>query len=126
MTHPVLEAAADDVRAVLPHRTVDVERLTDGTLWIHVRSMEIGGQWAPSTIDLSVKLTTAFPASPPYPFYASDGLKLIGREAPAGLTSSVNVDGRTLAQISLNRPYDPEMENLGSRFVAVRHWLSIQ
>lgn len=121
MRHPVQQAAIDDVRETFPEHEVTDEDLPDGSVWLTVHGLEISDRWTPGTIDLSVKVPTTFPASPPYPYYGPPGLTWSGGQAPA--LQAINLDGVARTQISLMKPYDPETETLGGRIVAVRHWM---
>lgn len=121
MRHPVLQAAVDDVRATFPDHVVSDEDLPDGSVWLTVQNLALTDKWSPTSIDLSVKVPTTFPANPPYPFYAAPGLTwTVG---PCAAVTDVEIDGVARSQISLMKAYDPATENLGTRLLAVRHWM---
>jgi hypothetical protein len=124
MRHPVLQAAVDDVRDAFPGHEVTDDDLSDGSVWVTIKDLRLSDGWSPSAIDLSVKVPITFPSSPPYPYYAAAGLTWNGGQCPA--LQSVEIEGTKRTQISLLKPYDPDVETLGGRLVAVRHWMRSQ
>jgi hypothetical protein len=121
--NPAHTAAAETVREAFPGREVDVSEPGDGTTIIVVRGIQIGAGWAPPIIDLEVRLQTAFPSSPPYPYYGPTGLARTDGQALAPLQPQVVLDGQQRAQISLNKPFDSTVETLGARLMSVVAWL---
>lgn len=122
-THPLTGAAAETVRDAFADRVVDVDEPGDGSAVVTVREVPIGANWFPPTIDLSVKLQVTFPTTPPYPFYGPAGMTRTDGLSLAQIQPHVLVDGAFMTQISLNKPFDPAVETLGSRFAAVVRWL---
>lgn len=120
--HPVVEAAVNDVVAQFGRDVVEARELADGSVWVTVRDRCLGDAWIPSRVDLSVKILPTFPSTPPYPFYVTAGLRPVEKAAPPNLVPSTQVDGQTVAQLSLNKPFG-SADTLAARLVAVLDWL---
>jgi hypothetical protein len=120
--HPVIGAAVQEVVATFGQDEVHVRELTDGSQWLTVRNRDIGAEWTPSVVDLSVKLLLTYPNPPPYPFYLPATLRRANAAVINNLTTAV-VDGIEYGQLSLNRPFDPSKETLSSRLVGVLDWI---
>jgi hypothetical protein len=116
--------AIADVRRTFPEHAVEVEELEDGAVWVVMRGAEIGAGWNAPVIDLAVKLLVTFPSTPPYPLYGPAGLHRVDGTTFGPLQPSVTIgDGVARSQISLTKTFDPGVETLGARFVAVLGWL---
>jgi hypothetical protein len=119
VANPTHAAATDSVRDAFPGHTVDVEEPGDGTTVVTVRQLDVGTGWHVARIDLTVKIQITFPSSPPYPFYGPPGMaRTDGR-----VLSQIQLDGQVRTQISLMKPFNPTVETLGARLVAVVGWL---
>ena len=70
-----------------------------------------------------MRLQITFPTTPPYPFYGPAGMARTDGLQLAPIQPLVSIDGEQRAQISLNKPFDPATETLGSRLAAVARWL---
>lgn len=121
--HPILAAAIADVQSLYPGDTVSTAEQPDGSVWVTLHAVDIGPGWAPSVIDLSVKLQPTFPSTPPYPFYGPAGLTRTDGSACPPVQPQVTLDGAVRAQISLTKPFNPTIETLGTRFATVIRWL---
>jgi len=121
--HQVLAAAIEDVRAMYPGDTVSAAEQPDGSVWVTLHGVDIGTGWAPSVIDLQVKLQPTFPSTPPYPFYGPAGLARTDSRALPPVQPQVTLDGADRAQISLTKPFNPAFETLGTRFASIIRWL---
>lgn len=121
ISNPAHEAAVASVRDAFPELTVDARDLGGGITQVVLRQAQIGAGWTHSSIDLETRLQMAFPSSPPYPYYGPAGLAPTDdRAAPV---TDVVLDGEPRAQISLNKPFDPTVETLGARLLAVLAWM---
>jgi hypothetical protein len=88
-----------------------------------VRDIDVGAGWNQARIDLTVKLQITFPSSPPYPFYGPAGMARTDGRGLSQIQPQVQVDGEIRTQISLMKPFNPVIETLGARLVAVVGWL---
>lgn len=120
--HPVVEAAVNDVAAQFGRGVVDARELADGSVWLTVHDRCLGDAWSPPRVDLSVKILPTFPSTPPYPFYLTAGIRPVEKAAPPNLIPMTQVDGETVAQLSLNKPFG-DTDTLAARLVAVLEWL---
>jgi hypothetical protein len=116
-------AAVETVRDAFPGNEVDVEAKPDGETVVTVRAVDVGQNWNLTRVDLTVKLQVTFPSSPPYPFYGPAGLARTDGRVLSHLQPHAQLDGSDRAQISLSKPWDPTVETLGARLVAVVWWL---
>jgi Multiubiquitin len=123
LSNPTHADAVNSVRDAFPGHSVDVGEAGDGTTTVVIRDVEIGSGWSIPTLDLRVKLQVTFPSSPPYPFYGPAGLSRSDGSSFAQLQPHVLVDGEVRTQISLTKTFDPTVETLGARLVAVVAWL---
>jgi hypothetical protein len=123
VVQPEHQLAIENVRDTFPDHTVDIEVPNDGTTLITVRQVAIGEGWNHSVIDLAVKLQVTFPSTPPYPFYGPAGMARTDGLSLSQIQPQVQLDGQLRTQISLNKPFDPAIETLGSRVAAVACWL---
>jgi hypothetical protein len=121
--NPAHVAAVDTVRDAFPGHEVDIEAKPDGETFVTVRSVDVGPNWNVTSVDLMVKLQVTFPSSPPYPFYGPAGLARTDGRVLSHLQPHAQVDGSIRAQISLSKPFDPAVETLGARLIAVVWWL---
>jgi hypothetical protein len=120
-THPLVASAIDQVTAVFGDDAVLVESAPDGGVWVTLKDRDLGPGWAPHVVDVSVKLLPTYPTTPPYPFYVTTGLaRADGGQVPN--LNEVEVDGRRVGQLSLNKPFDAG-DDLAARLVAVLDWL---
>jgi hypothetical protein len=123
------DEALADVKATFRGHRVDHEELDDGSVWVILRRVTIGGDWNRGVVDLAVKLQVTYPTPPPYPFYCEAGLaRTDGTVFSPTQSNSVDLgDGVARTQISLRIPtqerFDDGHETLGARFVAVIAWL---
>lgn len=120
--HPLISAAVNDVVAQFGNDVVDAAEQADGSVWVTVANRSLTDQWEPQTVDLSVKLWPTFPSTPPYPFYLTADVRHVNGAQPPNLQPRVEVDGRVVAQLSLNKPFS-ERDSLAARLVAVLEWL---
>ncbi len=120
---PTHASAIDTVRDAFPGHTVDVDAPGDGTTIVTVRDIDVGAGWNVTAIDLAIKLQITFPSSPPYPFYGPAGMARADRRSLSQIQPQVRVDGEVRTQISLMKPFNPAVETLGARLVAVVGWL---
>lgn len=119
----VIADAVADLKATYQDRQVVTEELADGQVWVTLSGVGIGDGWSSERIDLSVKLQTTFPDTEPYPFYTAPGLHRIDGTQYAPIQPQVQIDGRLLTQISLNKRQMRPSETLASRFASVIAWL---
>jgi len=120
---PTHATAIDTVRDAFPAHPVNVDAPGDGTTVITVRNIDVGAGWNVTPIDLTVKVHVTFPSSPPYPFYGPAGMaRTDGRRLPQ-IQPQVQLAGELRTQISLMKPFNPTVETLGARLVAVVGWL---
>jgi hypothetical protein len=119
----VIADAVADLRATYEHREVVTEELADGQVWVTLTGVGIGDGWSSERIDLSVKLQTTFPDTEPYPFYTGPGLQRIDGTQYGPIQPQVQIDGRLLTQVSLNKRQMRTGESLASRFASVIAWL---
>ncbi len=115
--------AVETVREAFPENQVDVEAKPDGETIVTIRAVDVGPNWNVTRVDLSVKLQVTFPSSPPYPFYGPAGLARTDGRVLSPLEPNAQMDGTARAQISLSKPWDPTVETLGARLIAVVWWL---
>jgi hypothetical protein len=120
---PTHAAAIDTVRDAFPGHAVDVDGPGEGTTVVTVRDIDVGAGWSMARIDLTVKLQVTFPSSPPYPFYGPAGMARTDGRALSQIQPQVQLDGQVRTQISLTKPFNPAVETLGARLVAVVGWL---
>jgi hypothetical protein len=120
---PSHAAAIDSVRDAFPGHQVDVDAPGDGRTFVTVRDIDVGAGWNQARIDLTVKLQITFPSSPPYPFYGPAGMARTDGRGLSQIQPQVQVDGEIRTQISLMKPFNPVIETLGARLVAVVGWL---
>jgi len=120
---PSHAAAIDTVRDAFSGHAVDVDAPGDGRTIVTVRDIDLGAGWNPARIDLTVKLQITFPSSPPYPFYGPAGMARTDGRGLSQIQPQVQVDGEIRTQISLMKPFNPAVETLGARLVAVVGWL---
>jgi hypothetical protein len=120
---PTHAAAIDSVRDAFPGHAVDVDAPGDGRTIVTVRDVDVGAGWNLARIDLTVKLQITFPSSPPYPFYGPAGMARTDGRGLSQIQPQVQVDGEIRTQISLMKPFNPVIETLGARLVAVVGWL---
>lgn len=124
VVNPAHAEAMGTVRDAFPGHVIDAEASGDGTsTTITVRDVSVGEGWNVTKLDLTVKLQVTFPSSPPYPFYGPAGLGRTDGRALAQIQPQVPFDGEMRTQISLTKPYDPTVETLGARLVSVVRWL---
>lgn len=121
--NPTHAKAIETVRDAFPGREVVAEESGDGATVVTVCDIGVGHGWNVARLDLTVKLQVTFPSSAPYPFYGPAGMARTDRRALPQIQSRVPVDGEMRTQISLMKPYDPTVETLGARLVAVVGWL---
>lgn len=120
---PTHAAAIDTVRDAFPGHAIDVDALGEGTTVVTVRHIDVGAGWSMDRIDLTVKLQVTFPSSPPYPFYGPAGMARTDGRVLSQIQPQVQLDGQVRTQISLMKPFNPAVETLGARLVAVVGWL---
>lgn len=123
VANPTHAAAIEAVRDAFPDHAVHVEEPGDGTTVVTVGDIEVGTGWNVTRLDLAVKLQVTFPSSPPYPFYGPPGMARTDGLVLSQIQAQVPLDGVMRTQISLTKPYDPTIETLGARLVAVVGWL---
>jgi hypothetical protein len=123
VTNQAHTAQIETVRDAFAGHEITVEEPGDGTTVITVGNVDVGAGWNVSELDLSVKLQVTFPSSPPYPFYGPPGMARVDGRALPQIQPHVQVDGASRTQISLNKPFDPAVETLAGRLVAVIDWL---
>ena len=121
ISNPAHEIAVASVREAFPELTVDARDLGGGITQVVLHNAEIGAGWTHDSIDLETRLHMAFPSSPPYPYYGPAGLA--PTDSRAAPITHVVLDGQSRSQISLNKPFDPTVETLGARLLAVLAWL---
>jgi hypothetical protein len=120
---PFHATAIDTVRDAFRGHAVDIDAPGDGTTIITVRDIDVGTGWNVTAIDLAIKLQVTFPSSPPYPFYGPAGMARTDGLGLSQIQPQVQVDGEIRTQISLMKPFNPAVETLGARLVAVVGWL---
>jgi hypothetical protein len=120
---PTHATAIDTVRDAFPVHTVDVDAPGDGTTIVTVRDIDVGAGWNLTRIDLTIKLQVTFPSSPPYPFYGPAGMARVDGRGLSQIQPRIQLDGEVRTQISLTKPFNPAVETLGARLVAVVGWL---
>jgi hypothetical protein len=123
VANPTHAAAIDSVRDAFPGHAVEVEEPGDGTTVVTVRQLDPGTGWNVAGIDLTVKIQVTFPSSPPYPFYGPAGMARTDGRLLSQIQPQVQLDGQVRTQISLMKPFNPAVETLGARLVAVVGWL---
>jgi hypothetical protein len=123
VANPTHAAAIDSVRDAFPGHAVDVEEPSDGTTVVTVRQLDVETGWNVARIDLTVKIQVTFPSSPPYPFYGPAGMARTDGRVLSQIQPQVQLDGQVRTQISLMKPFNPTVETLGARLVAVVGWL---
>jgi hypothetical protein len=123
VANPTHAAAIDSVRDAFPGHAVDVEEPGDGTTVVTVRQLDVETGWNVAWIDLTVKIHVTFPSSPPYPFYGPAGMARTDGRVLSQIQPQVQLDGQVRTQISLMKPFNPTVETLGARLVAVVGWL---
>ena len=120
---PAHVEAIASVHAAFPGLEVEAVDLADASTRVTVKGVEIGPGWAPGVIDLELRLQVTFPSSAPYPFYGPVGLARTDGHHFSPIQPAVLLDGEPRAQISLAKPFDPSVETLGARLLAVVAWL---
>ena len=120
---PSHATAIETVRDAFPGHAVEVDAPGDGRTIVTVREIDVGAGWNLARIDLTVKLQVTFPSSPPYPFYGPAGMARTDGRGLSQIQPQVQVDGEIRTQISLMKPFNPAIETLGARLVAVVGWL---
>ncbi len=120
---PGQEAGIADLTATFGPARVTLEELGDGRLWVTLVGADIGAAWNVPSTPISTVLEVSYPTPTPYPFYARDGLTRVDGTTVSGLTSSVEVLGRRLAQLSLKKDDQVACGGLGAHFMAVVAWL---
>lgn len=123
VANPTHAAAVETVRDAFPGHSVDIDEPGDGTTVITVREVDVETGWNVAQIDLTVKLQVTFPSSPPYPFYGPAGMARTDGRVFSQIQPQVQLHGHVRTQISLTKPFNPAVETLGARLVAVAGWL---
>lgn len=120
--HPKLLSGIEDVRDAFGASRVTAVEPGDGTAIVTVAGFDIGSKWKPSIIELTVLLAVTFPATPPYPFYATADLCRADGGTVSNMTAGVSVGGKIYSQLSLtNRPMRAD-ETLSERLLAAVAW----
>jgi len=117
-----MAAVIAQVEETFGERDVSQTEMADGSIWLDVAGVDLGPGWSPRTTTLSVKLAPTFPDSAPYPWYVPAGTARIDGTALDRLSGPIELDGRSLLQLSLNAPWSPD-SSLADRMVAVVRWL---
>jgi len=123
VAHPEHAAAVETVREAFPGHRVDVEVSADGETTVTVTAIDVGTGWNVPELDLTVKLQVTFPSTQPYPFYGPTGLARTDGRSTSHLQPHAELDGSERSQISLSKHWDPAVETLGARLIAVVSWL---
>jgi hypothetical protein len=120
--HPRMAPSLRQVEETFGSTNVASTELPDGFVWIDVAAVDLGPGWNPDVTTLSVKLAPTFPDTVPYPWYLPSGIGRRDGTAVDRLSGPVDLDGRSLTQVSLNAPWSVD-SSLADRMVAVVRWL---
>lgn len=101
---------------------VSSTELADGFVWVDVAAVDLGPGWNPAVTTISVKLAPTFPDTAPYPWYLPWGIGRSDGAVVDRLSGPIELDGRSLTQVSLNAPWSVDA-SLADRMLAVVRWL---
>ena len=119
--HPRTAAIIVQVTETFGQGALAVDEMADGSIWV-CAEVDLGPGWRPSANTLSVKLAPSFPDSAPYPWYLTAGTARTDGAPVERLSGPIELDGRTLLQLSLNAPWGVD-SSLADRMVAVVRWI---
>ncbi len=116
-------AVSEAVRELEKEFQLTVEPDGNGGAIVTVVGVDLGGRWAPQTVDLAFSVPFNYPFASIYPFFTTPALeRRDGGERPSAL-QRVDWRGNPVTQISLraNR-WDPNVDTTYGAVIQVLHW----
>ena len=127
--NPEISEAIDEIKADFPVATITVKADADGSAWVTVDPVDLGGRWSPGQTWIGFRIADGYPYADTYPHFIDASVHLVGGGYATGVTAGHTYapDGRPCLQVSRrSNRLDPNVDTASMKLVKVIHWLREQ